>query len=424
MAEAQGKEEVAGYRQAGEKRKKQKLIKKMTEANLVLGVEVQIEEALEAAERTLVGRAGGKNFSAQFIQNWADHQWQAAPGNSFKVSAVLAKGWFMIQFDKKEMAEWVLAKNWGFGNRPILFKRWTPLFDAQREKVDSFPVWVRAPGLPFFLWVESVFRSIGNMLGTYLETDMSFIETHERAMARILVNLNPDEGLAENIKLRYKDLVFDQPLDYEHLPFRCHRCHEYGHLVRDCPLRFRRRRKQKKVQAEMRTTGEEIAPRYEAVQVDGAMEVDRIEKKKAPMQAQQTMLPEFGEGSPIGSSKGDPEVSREVPEDTPEGTMGTHMDFCFPAMHLPNVVKDACLNSNLHSPSEHSRIENIIAFIPKINLNCEEAPNDFGDIKISSSKPECQNNLRFLDKRPAPGVPIGGIGMDVSQISRKKSRGR
>lgn len=396
--------------------------------DVVLGVDVRIDEAIEAAESTLVGRALGKNFPAQFIQNWADQQWQGGPGNSFKV-LVLAKGWFVIQFDKKEMAEWVLAKNWAFGNRPILFKRWTPLFDALREKVDSFPVWVRAPGLSPFLWVESVFRAIGNTLGTYLETDMSFIETNNKTMARILVNLNPGEALAKNIKLQYKDLVFDQLLDYEHLPSRCHRCHEYGHLeyghlARDCPLGFRRRRKQKKVEAEMRTTGEEIAPRYEAVQVDDAMEVDRIEKKKAPMQAQQTMLPEFGEGSSIGSSKGDPEVSREVPEDTPEGTMGKHRDFCFPSMHPPNEVKDACLNSNLHSPSEHSRIENIIASIPKINLNCEEAPNDFGDIKIYSSKPECHYNLRFLDKRPAPGVPIGGIGMDVSQISRKKSRGR
>lgn len=79
MAEAQGKEEVAGDRQAGEKRKKQKLIKEKTEANLALGVDVQIEEAMEVAESTLVGRARGKNFSAQFIQNWADQQWQAAP---------------------------------------------------------------------------------------------------------------------------------------------------------------------------------------------------------------------------------------------------------------------------------------------------------------------------------------------------------
>jgi len=24
-------------------------------------------------------------------------------------------------------------------------------------------------------------------------------------------------------------------VDYEHIPFRCHKCHEHGHLYRDCP---------------------------------------------------------------------------------------------------------------------------------------------------------------------------------------------
>jgi len=25
-------------------------------------------------------------------------------------------------------------------------------------------------------------------------------------------------------------------VDYEHVPFECHKCHEHGHLFRDCPL--------------------------------------------------------------------------------------------------------------------------------------------------------------------------------------------
>lgn len=121
------------------------------------------------------------------------------------------------------------------------------MFDAAHEKVDVFPVWVRAPGLPSFLWAESVFKAIGNRLGTYLETDMSFLETNNRAMARILVSLNPCRGLVEKINLQYKDYVFEQILDYEYLPFRCHRCHEYGHLAKECPLGRRRRRFQQTI---------------------------------------------------------------------------------------------------------------------------------------------------------------------------------
>jgi hypothetical protein len=27
-----------------------------------------------------------------------------------------------------------------------------------------------------------------------------------------------------------------QTIDYEHIPFRCRKCHEHGHLFRECPL--------------------------------------------------------------------------------------------------------------------------------------------------------------------------------------------
>jgi len=148
----------------------------------------------------------------------------------------LAKGWFRVRFEHKEVAEWVVEKNWAFGNIPVLLKKWSPLFDAIHEKTNVFPVCVRAPGLPSFLWVESIFKAIGHRMGTFLEADMSFLQTQNKAMARILVSLKPSGGLAEKINLQYKDFVFEQILDYEYLPFRCHRFHVYGHLAKECPL--------------------------------------------------------------------------------------------------------------------------------------------------------------------------------------------
>ena len=41
----------------------------------------------------------------------------------------------------------------------------------------------------------------------------------------------PDEVILE---VFYEEWV--QTVDYEHIPFRCHRCHEHGHLLIDCPL--------------------------------------------------------------------------------------------------------------------------------------------------------------------------------------------
>lgn len=103
-------------------------------------------------------------------------------------------------------------------------------------------------GFPPFLEVESVFRAIRNHLRKFLEANLSFLQTRDQGMAHILVSLNPRAGLEEEIQLQYKDYKYVQQLDYEHLPFQCHRCHIYGHLAKECPMGFKRWRKHRKVE--------------------------------------------------------------------------------------------------------------------------------------------------------------------------------
>lgn len=43
-------------------------------------------------------------------------------------------------------------------------------------------------------------------------------------------------ALPDEIILEVFDEEWVQMVDYEHIPFRCCRCHEHGHLIRDCPL--------------------------------------------------------------------------------------------------------------------------------------------------------------------------------------------
>lgn len=121
-----------------------------------------------------------------------------------------------------------------------------PLFDAQKEKEVESPVWVKLPGLPMQFSTDSAFISVGNTLGKFLNIDISYLRTHECGVARILVSLNPREGLADAINLKYRDIEFFQILDYENLPFRCHCCHQYGHLDWECPLGHRQRRGQRR----------------------------------------------------------------------------------------------------------------------------------------------------------------------------------
>ena len=88
----------------------------------------------------------------------------------------LTRGWFALNFTQQEHVSWVLARNWTIEQCPVLLKIWTPTFDASHERVDEVPIWVRLPGLPRQYWTEEHFTCIGNILGTFLEVDLSINE--------------------------------------------------------------------------------------------------------------------------------------------------------------------------------------------------------------------------------------------------------
>ena len=121
-----------------------------------------------------------------------------------------------------------------------------PIFDVKWERVEEILVWVHLLALPPHLWTMEIFRAIGNSMCIFLDVDMSFQVTKSHNVAHLLVCLVPREDLIEKIHLHLDGKSFFQIIDYEHLPFRCHRCHKYGdHLVRDFPLGISRRRRQR-----------------------------------------------------------------------------------------------------------------------------------------------------------------------------------
>ena len=54
--------------------------------------------------------------------------------------------------------------------------------------------------------------------------------------ARICVFMNVSKPIMESICLSDEYSEWVQTLDYEHIPFHYHNCHENGHLFRDFPL--------------------------------------------------------------------------------------------------------------------------------------------------------------------------------------------
>ena len=79
-------------------------------------------------------------------------------------------------------------------------------------------------------------EGIGNYLGSFVKIVEATARGRYTSFAIICVYMNIFEPLPEMIELEYAGKVWQQLLDYEHIPFRCRRCHEYGHLYKSCPL--------------------------------------------------------------------------------------------------------------------------------------------------------------------------------------------
>jgi hypothetical protein len=102
--------------------------------------------------------------------------------------------------------------------------------------LDKISVWVRLLVIPFHLYTLEYFKSIGKYIGDLLDADMTFEETKQRKVERIFVNLNIREGLGEEVDLSWGSYTYNQRPVYENIPFRCRRCHQYGHLIKSCKL--------------------------------------------------------------------------------------------------------------------------------------------------------------------------------------------
>lgn len=117
------------------------------------------------------------------------------------------------------------------------------MFDPEQEQVDASPLWFCLPGLPLHLWMEDVFRHIGNALGTFLTFDKSHQTTGRMVYTRILVHMDTTDGLLEHINIQWMNSTRRQTLDYEGVPFRCRGCHKVRHLFNECPLNGKVNRK-------------------------------------------------------------------------------------------------------------------------------------------------------------------------------------
>jgi len=146
LVQALGSDNLSQAR-SSPKRKRNKCIKlSATVFNLSFGDDVTMEKATHLREFSLVGRARERKFSLKTLSVWVEDEWKPI-FNPPPIVQRLSKGWFSLIFQNKEHVKESLRGIWSINSTSIFLKHWNPLFDASRERMDTFPTWVRFPSL-------------------------------------------------------------------------------------------------------------------------------------------------------------------------------------------------------------------------------------------------------------------------------------
>lgn len=123
-----------------------------------------------------------------------------------------------------------------FNSAGLFLKGWVERFNPDTEDLSCAPVWIRLYSLPWEYWEEKSLQEIGNAIGKFVRVAEETKLCKHTSYARICVYMDLKQPLPDTVSFFHEVSEWVQVIDYEQVPFRCRKCHDIGHLYRDCPL--------------------------------------------------------------------------------------------------------------------------------------------------------------------------------------------
>jgi len=185
-------------------------------------------------DHALIGKFLGFWPTEKALHGWIASKWKPKGQVTLQLGP---KGFFTAIFncveDKSRIFE---GGPYFFNSSGLYLTEWKPRFNPDKEDFSWAPVWIRMYSLPVEYWKEETLADIGNKLGTFIKVAAETKTRKYTSYARICMQMHLTKTLADSVSLFHDDFEWIQTLDYEHIPFRCRKCHVHGHLFRDCPL--------------------------------------------------------------------------------------------------------------------------------------------------------------------------------------------
>lgn len=171
------------------KGRKHRSTKNKHNRNSNFGSDRGMDDLEHTAAIMLVGKVRGRKYTTARLKHWTVEIWGGVLETLPDIS-LLTRGWFTLSFALLTQVDWVLNQYWHIEMHLVLLKRWSPLFDPNKENVGARPIWMHLLGLPVQFWNDTALHNIGEDFGHYLDHDRSYLVTGNRVVARILIFLD------------------------------------------------------------------------------------------------------------------------------------------------------------------------------------------------------------------------------------------
>ncbi|KAK1257328.1 hypothetical protein QJS04_geneDACA023629 [Acorus gramineus] len=142
---------------------------------------------------------------------------------------------FVCKFELEDDPNHVLEGGpWYLESRPLIIKKWTPEVRLEQDRLQSIPIWIHLPELPFHYWSPNYLGKIGSIIGTPFYMDNATRISSWIDNARICVEINAlivclEEVTVEVPRGNRESFI----IIYESKPDPCVHYHTFGHYLKN-----------------------------------------------------------------------------------------------------------------------------------------------------------------------------------------------
>ena len=107
-----------------------------------------------------------------------------------------------------------------------------------RDNLESIPIWVCLPNLNFCFRTTSSLSKIATVIGNPICMDHATTTGTHYAFTRVCVEVGIDAEFPTELRMKYKEKIIIQKVDYAWRPHPCKTCRTFNHGDNSCPLKI------------------------------------------------------------------------------------------------------------------------------------------------------------------------------------------